>query len=49
LSQKIETLEKTLGPEYIALIDGLQDIAENDQLGAEFLSAFGTLAWLCTK
>jgi flagellar motility protein MotE (MotC chaperone) len=41
LSQKIETLEKTLGPQYIALIDGLQDIAENDQLGAEFLSAFG--------
>jgi uncharacterized protein YpuA (DUF1002 family) len=26
LSQKIEILEKTLGPEYIALLDGLQDI-----------------------
>jgi hypothetical protein len=24
---KIETLEKTLGPEYVALIDGVQDIA----------------------
>jgi hypothetical protein len=30
-----------IGPEYVALIDGVQDIAENDQLGAEFLSAFG--------
>src|SRR5262249_36651329 len=25
LLQKIETLEKTLGPEYAALIDGIQD------------------------
>ena len=49
LFQKIETLGKTLGPEYVALIDGVQDIAENDQLRARFLSAFGTLARLCTK
>src|SRR5262249_3022915 len=48
LFQKIETLEKTLGPEYAALIDGVQDIVENDQLRAEFLSAFGALARLCT-
>jgi hypothetical protein len=32
-----------IGPEYVALIDGVQDIAENDQFGAEFLSAFGVL------
>jgi hypothetical protein len=37
LSQKIETLEKTLGPEYVALLDGLQDIVENDLLGAVYL------------
>jgi hypothetical protein len=49
LFQKIETLEKTLGPEYAALIDGVQDIVENDQLRAEFLSAFGALARLCTR
>ena len=36
LSQKIVTLENTLGPEYLALLDGLQDIAENDQLGEKF-------------
>jgi hypothetical protein len=29
LFQKIETLGKTLGPKYVALIDGVQDIAEN--------------------
>ena len=49
LFQKLETLEKTLGPEYVALIDGVQEIAQNDELGAEFLSAFGALARLCTR
>ena len=49
LSQKINTLEKILGPEYVALVNGVQEIAENDLLRAEFLSAFGTLARLCTR
>jgi hypothetical protein len=49
LFDKIETLEKSLGPEYVALINGIQDIAENDELRAEFLSAFGALARLCTR
>ena len=50
LSQKLETLEKALGPEYAALLDGLQYIdPENDQLRAEILPAFGTLAKLCTR
>ena len=49
LFDKIETLEKSLGPEYVALITGIQDIAENDELRAEFLSAFGALARLCTR
>ena len=47
--QKIETLEKTLGPEYTALIDGLQDIAKDEELEAEFLSAVAALNRLCTK
>jgi hypothetical protein len=34
LSEKLDTLEKTFGPEYVALIDGLPDIdPENDKLG----------------
>ena len=49
LSQKIDTLEKILGPEYVALINRVPEIAENDQLRAEFLSAFGKLARLCTR
>ena len=49
VSQKIDTLEKILGPEYVALINRVPEIAENDQLRAEFLSAFGKLARLCTR
>jgi|SRR5215510_2457006 hypothetical protein len=50
LSQKLERMEKTLGPEYVALLDGFPYIdPENDQLNAEFLSAFGALARLCTR
>jgi hypothetical protein len=33
LSQKIDTLEKTLGPEYLALVDGLQDIDPESEVG----------------
>ena len=38
LSQKIERLEKILGPEYIALMDGLQGLGpENNKRVAEVL------------
>ena len=49
LSQKFETMEKTLGPEYLALIDGFEDIAKDDQLGEEFESAIAALDRLCTR
>jgi hypothetical protein len=50
LFERIDTLEKTLGPEYVALLDGLQYIdPENDQLNAELSSAFGALARLCIR
>jgi hypothetical protein len=50
LSQKIETLEKTLGPEYVVLMDRLGDIdPEKDKLGAEIMSAFEALDRLCTR
>jgi hypothetical protein len=45
LSQKMDKLEDTLGPDYTALIGGLQD----DQLGAEFVSAVASLDRLCTR
>ena|SRR5215475_960045 len=49
LSEKIAILEKTLGPEYAALFEGLEDIMKDDQLGAEFDSATEALDKLCAK
>jgi hypothetical protein len=49
LFRKVGPIEETLGPEYRALIDGIQEIAENQELRAEFVLAFGALAKLCTK
>jgi hypothetical protein len=48
LSQKIETLEKTLGPEYVALMDRLGAIdPENDKLADEITSLFEPLDRHC--
>src|SRR5215510_3391755 len=50
LSEKIDKLEETLGPESVALMDGLQDIdPEKDKLAAEIMSIFGALDRLCTR
>ena len=50
LSDKIETLEKTLVPEYAALVEGLEQLdPENDKLGAEIMSEFAALNGLCTR
>jgi hypothetical protein len=50
LSEKIDALEDTLGPEYAELINGLQDIdPERDKLGAEIMSMFEALDGQCAK
>ena len=50
LSEKIDTLEKTLGPEYAALIDGLEDIdPEKDKLGREIMSLLEALDRMCMR
>jgi hypothetical protein len=50
LLQKIETMEKTLGPEYVALMEGLDLVdPEKDKLGAEIMSVFDPLDRLCTR
>jgi hypothetical protein len=50
LLQKIDTMGKTLVPEYATLIDrlGLLD-PENDKLGAEIMFELTALNKLCTK
>ena len=50
LAEKIETLEKDLGPEYAALIDGLEQLdPEKDKLGSEIMLEFAALNRLCMK
>jgi hypothetical protein len=50
LSEKIDKLEETHGPEYAELMDGLGDIdPEQDKLGAKIMSMFGELDRLCTR
>jgi wobble nucleotide-excising tRNase len=50
LSQKIERLEKILGPEYVALMDGLQKLGpENKKRVAEIMLQFATLDRLCAR
>jgi hypothetical protein len=50
LFQKIESLEKTLGPEYVALVDRLGAIdPENDKLIDEITSLFEPLDRRCTS
>jgi hypothetical protein len=50
LSQKIDRLEKILGPEYVALMDGLQKLGpENKKRAAEILLQFSALDRLCTR
>ena len=50
LSQKIERLEKILGPEYVALMDGLQKLGpENSKRVADILLQFKALDRLCAR
>src|SRR4030095_2996952 len=50
LSDKIDQLGETLGPEYVALMDGLQDMdPEKDKLGQEIISILAALDTLCTR
>jgi hypothetical protein len=47
LYQKKDELAKKLGPEYVDLRDGLQDINPNSQVGQEIGSMFTALDRLC--
>jgi hypothetical protein len=47
ISQKMDELEKKLGPEYTALVDGLQDVDPNSPDGQEIGSIVEKLYDLC--
>ena len=47
LNQKMGELEKKLGPEYAALMDGFQNIDLGSEVGQEMSSMFAALDGLC--
>jgi hypothetical protein len=47
LSRKVSELEKKLGPEYVALVDGLKDVDPNSPEGVEISSILETLDDSC--
>jgi hypothetical protein len=47
LFQRMYELGKKLGPEYAALVDGLQDIDPKSEVGQEISSALDALDNLC--
>ena len=49
LSQKMDEMTKKLGPEYSALMDGLEDINPNSQNGQEIGSVLSALDKLCAN
>ena len=49
LSQKMKELEKNLGPEYVALMDGFPDIDPESDDGVEIGAALAALERLCAK
>ena len=47
LLQRVYDLGKKLGPEYAALVDGLQDIDPQSEVGQEISSTLDALDNLC--
>ena len=47
LSQKINELQKNLGPEYLALLEALKDVDPNSKDGQEIVSTFVKLDNSC--
>jgi hypothetical protein len=49
LYQRMDELSARLGPEYIALVGGLQDMDQESEDGKEITSTLETLDKLCAK
>jgi hypothetical protein len=49
LSQKMDEMSAQLGPEYVALMDGLQELEPDSKAAQEIGAMFGPLDELCDK
>jgi len=49
LSQKVDDLQKNLGPEYLALLEALKDVDPDSEDGQEIVSIFAMLDQSCPQ
>ena len=49
LSQKVDDLQKNLGPEYLALLEALKDLDPDSEDGREIVSTFAMLDQSCPQ
>ena len=49
LSQKVDDLQKNLGPEYLALLEALKDVDPDSEDGREIVSTFAMLDQSCPQ
>jgi len=49
LSQKVDDLQKNLGPEYLALLEALKDVDPDSEDGREIVSMFAMLDQSCPQ
>ena len=49
LSQKVDDLQKNLGPEYLALLEALKDLDPDSEDGREIVSMFAMLDQSCPQ
>jgi uncharacterized Zn finger protein len=49
LSKRADDLGQKIGPEYVTLMDGLEQIDENSSEGKQVFAALDSLDKLCTK
>ena len=49
LSQKADAIMRKMGPEYLALVDALQQVGPNSKEGQEMAAEFANLDKLCAK
>jgi len=49
LSKKMDELSEKIGPEYVALMDGMQDVDQNSKLAQDISATLEQLDKLCGK
>ncbi|HEX5211388.1 MAG TPA: hypothetical protein VFW22_06600 [Pseudolabrys sp.] len=49
LSKKLDDMSQKLGPDYVALVNGMQDVDPNSKAGKDIAAALGPLDTMCGK